>query len=73
MFMLPPKVSRTLRTKGYNDSFEEAFHMKNTNPEAGGVLSIMSQGALSRPKQMQEAVDGALLSLLATKFYGEEP
>ena len=70
MFALPPRVSATFLDKGYNDAFAEAFEL-DPDPKGGGVLDQMSEGVLSRPKQMQEAVDAALLRLFATDFYDD--
>eukprot|EP00928_Gymnodinium_smaydae_P034753 TRINITY_DN24563_c0_g1_i1.p1 TRINITY_DN24563_c0_g1~~TRINITY_DN24563_c0_g1_i1.p1 ORF type:complete len:180 (+),score=40.64 TRINITY_DN24563_c0_g1_i1:49-588(+) len=67
MFPLPPKVAASLATKGYNQSFEDIGVPADEN--GAGVLSQMSDGVLSRPKQMKESILMALLQLRNPQLY----
>eukprot|EP00933_Yihiella_yeosuensis_P070527 TRINITY_DN78646_c0_g1_i1.p1 TRINITY_DN78646_c0_g1~~TRINITY_DN78646_c0_g1_i1.p1 ORF type:complete len:184 (+),score=36.06 TRINITY_DN78646_c0_g1_i1:40-591(+) len=61
MWALPPKVSSALAEKRYNKAFEDIG--VSPDDRGDGVLSQLSCGKLSRPKQMRESVDAALLQL----------
>lgn len=71
MFALPPKVARVFLEVGYNQAFESSFPGIDADATGGGVLSLMSEGRLSRPGQMAEAVNNALMSYLRPAFYRE--
>merc|ERR1712039_915782 len=67
MFALPPAVAATFQEKGYNQAFKDAGVEPDENGD--GVLAQMSDGALSRPRQMKESFMMALLQLYNPKLY----
>jgi inosine/xanthosine triphosphatase len=58
-FVLPRKVAEAFLERGYNQAFEDIGFIPD--PNGAGVLGEMSRGVLSRPAQMEQAVDMALV------------
>eukprot|EP00929_Paragymnodinium_shiwhaense_P114385 TRINITY_DN82758_c0_g1_i1.p1 TRINITY_DN82758_c0_g1~~TRINITY_DN82758_c0_g1_i1.p1 ORF type:complete len:192 (-),score=21.32 TRINITY_DN82758_c0_g1_i1:182-757(-) len=67
----PPSVAATYKEKGYNPAWEEALGSApgSSDPNGDGVLGILTGGILTRPKQMAESFDQALLQYANAKLY----
>eukprot|EP01006_Ploeotia_vitrea_P000784 TRINITY_DN103647_c0_g1_i1.p1 TRINITY_DN103647_c0_g1~~TRINITY_DN103647_c0_g1_i1.p1 ORF type:complete len:196 (+),score=15.43 TRINITY_DN103647_c0_g1_i1:26-589(+) len=66
-FVLPPTVASTLLEKGYNPSFAAAGIPPNDTGD--GVLGQLSGGVVTRPSQMAQSVDMALVQLANPQLY----
>ena len=66
---LPPRVALELDRLGYNAAFE-AVTAAPADADGAGALSQLSDGVLSRPAQMQEALNVCLLQLRNPQLYG---
>eukprot|EP00747_Dinoflagellata_sp_TGD_P070192 gnl/TRDRNA2_/TRDRNA2_156479_c0_seq3.p1 gnl/TRDRNA2_/TRDRNA2_156479_c0~~gnl/TRDRNA2_/TRDRNA2_156479_c0_seq3.p1 ORF type:complete len:184 (+),score=33.26 gnl/TRDRNA2_/TRDRNA2_156479_c0_seq3:71-622(+) len=66
-WVLPPQVAKTFAEKGYNQAFEDFGIPADDRGE--GVLGQLSGGLLSRPKQMKESIQMALLQLRNPRLY----
>ncbi|CAJ1335937.1 unnamed protein product [Effrenium voratum] len=69
--LLPPSVAATFQERGYNEAWEAALG-RSADDKGDGVLGILSGGVLSRPKQMAESMDGAMLQLRNEVLYSRE-
>ena len=71
MFPLPPPIVAAMSEGvGYNDAFEAAG--VPPDPTGDGVVGVLSGGLLTRPAQMRESVDNAMLQLQNPALWGEK-
>ena len=70
-WVLPAPVALAVMVMGSGGGYNGAFQAMgiDPNPTGGGVLAELSGGALSRPKQMGEAVTAALLQIRNPRMY----
>lgn len=70
MWMLPSRVAQALRTRGYNQCWADIGI--EPDAEGDGVLGALSNGFLSRPKQMRESVHTAMLQFRNSQLWEEK-